>query len=64
VFEESTQAMVDLVPPGASDVAVAVMSASGVSVNAGGAFGVPLVQLALWSTETLTPRKPIGVANT
>jgi len=55
VFEESVQVMVDLVPPGASDVAVAVISVSGVSVNVGGAFGVPLVQLALWSTETVTP---------
>ena len=36
VFEESVQVMVDLVPPGASDVAVAVISVSGVSVNVGG----------------------------
>jgi hypothetical protein len=57
-----TQVIVDFVPPGASDVALTKRSVSGVSVKVGGAFGVPLVHVALWSTETGTPLPSLSFA--
>jgi hypothetical protein len=54
LLSESVQVIVDFVPPVASDLARAEMSVSGVSVN-DAACGVPLLQLALWSTATDAP---------